>query len=81
MSLQWVTPPHKSDWASRSACGHYAVAEKPRHAEFEAYWIEALWASPTLLFTSGTLADAQAVCEAHNAGRLDEIKRRTNTTS
>lgn len=65
--MQWANSngnnPHR--WVSRSTDGYYAIAYRISDDDFEAFHIEALWATPTAIGVDRSLASAQQICETH----------------
>jgi hypothetical protein len=59
-----------SPWVLKSDDGYYAVAkgESPHVGTFEAFHIEAVWATPTSIGHGGTLEAATEVCFSHRRG-------------
>ena len=67
--MQWIAQKRPSSWREKSSDGYYAISEHGRSSEYEAFHIEALWASPTRLGAAATLEDAHTLCEQHRAAQ------------
>jgi hypothetical protein len=69
MSLTWITP--RADiWHTKSADGYYGIHEHLRTSEYEAFFIEAVFAIPKPIGTRGSLEDAKKICEEHRAAQI-----------
>lgn len=66
MSITWHFP-RAGNWHAKSNDGYYGIHIAERQAEYEAFFIEAVWATPKLIATVGSLEDAKTACESHRA--------------
>lgn len=62
--MRWLTP-CSPDWVRKSECGHYGIAIEKGSTRYDAYHIEALWATPEVIDDAPTIEAAQAICESH----------------
>jgi hypothetical protein len=66
--VNWRTPRNDPTWCSISEHDYYRIAapEPPAVVEYGAYFVEALWATPTEIGRASTIKAAQKICEEHS---------------